>query len=342
MNLEGFIFFTLFLCVVVSGHTFHPLSDEFINEINSKQSLWKAGRNFNADTPLSSIRNLMGAIKDSNLRNNMVVKKHSPELIASLPENFHPLEKWPNCSSLNEIRDQGDCGSCWAFGAVEAMTDRVCIHSNGTQNFHFSADDVLSCGDGECTGGMMASAWLFWVHHGIVSGGPYGSNEGCRPYEVKPCNHHNSSSTLPPCPKTVVPTPDCVYTCIAGSGIDYKADKHRGKSVYTIDPDEDQIRAELYTNGPVEASFEIYTDFLNYKSGIYKMFKGEWLGGHAIKILGWGIENNTKYWHVANSWNSGWGEKGFFKILRGKNECGIESDVTAGEPILDNNYNNRI
>lgn len=53
-------------------------------------------------------------------------------------------------------------------------------------------------------------------------------------------------------------------------------------------------------------------------------------GGHAIKIIGWGVENDTPYWLVANSWNTSWGEKGFFKILRGANECGIENNTAFG------------
>ena len=58
------------------------------------------------------------------------------------------------------------------------------------------------------------------------------------------------------------------------------------------------------------------------------------LGGHAVRILGWGVENRVPYWLVANSWNSDWGDNGFFKILRGSNECGIESDTTAGMPKI--------
>jgi len=58
------------------------------------------------------------------------------------------------------------------------------------------------------------------------------------------------------------------------------------------------------------------------------------LGGHAIKIMGWGVEDGTPYWLVANSWNEDWGDKGTFKILRGQDECGIESGVVAGMPTL--------
>lgn len=57
------------------------------------------------------------------------------------------------------------------------------------------------------------------------------------------------------------------------------------------------------------------------------------LGGHAVKIIGWGTENGSPYWLVANSWNTDWGDLGgYFKILRGVDECGIESSIVAGMP----------
>ena len=86
------------------------------------------------------------------------------------------------------------------------------------------------------------------------------------------------------------------------------------------------------TNGPVEGAFTVYSDFLSYNSGVYQHTTGEELGGHAIRILGWGVEDSTPYWLVANSWNQDWGDKGFFKILRGSDECGIESGIVAGTP----------
>jgi cathepsin B len=59
---------------------------------------------------------------------------------------------------------------------------------------------------------------------------------------------------------------------------------------------------------------------------------GEELGGHAIKIIGYGTDSDSglKYWLVANSWNTIWGEKGFFRIVKGSNECGIEENGMAG------------
>lgn len=82
---------------------------------------------------------------------------------------------------------------------------------------------------------------------------------------------------------------------------------------------------EIMTNGPVEAAFTVYSDFMSYKSGVYKHTSGTVEGGHAVKILGWGVENGEKYWLVANSWSTSWGMDGYFRILKGVNECGIES-----------------
>ena len=69
-------------------------------------------------------------------------------------------------------------------------------------------------------------------------------------------------------------------------------------------------------------------------TGVYEHKTGSFLGGHAIKILGWGVESGTEYWLVANSWNPDWGDNGFFKIRRGVNECGIESNIGAGMPKM--------
>ena len=84
------------------------------------------------------------------------------------------------------------------------------------------------------------------------------------------------------------------------------------------------------TNGPIEVAFTVYEDFLTYKSGVYHHVSGSAKGGHAVKMMGWGVENGTPYWLIANSWNEDWGDKGYFKIRRGNNECGIEGQGVAG------------
>ena len=84
-------------------------------------------------------------------------------------------------------------------------------------------------------------------------------------------------------------------------------------------------------------AFFVYRSFLSYMSGVYEkrgIFDKK-LGGHAIKILGYGVDNatGTPYWLVANSWNEEWGDGGFFKIRRGQNDCQIENFVLNGGPV---------
>ncbi len=91
---------------------------------------------------------------------------------------------------------------------------------------------------------------------------------------------------------------------------------------------------EIYENGSITAAFSVYEDFADYKAGIYQHVTGDYMGGHAVKIIGWGSENGVDYWIVANSWNPRWGESGYFRIKRGQDECGIEDNCDAAIPLL--------
>lgn len=91
------------------------------------------------------------------------------------------------------------------------------------------------------------------------------------------------------------------------------------------------MMAEISTKGPIEIAMTVYEDFLTYTSGVYVHKTGQALGGHAMKVIGYGVENNTKYWLVVNSWNETWGANGYIKILKGVNECGIEGQGVAGD-----------
>lgn len=313
----------------------HPETDQLINYINhAANTTWKAGRNFEGwpqDYLETHLKRMCGVLPDPN--NFKLPYREMVVDLNSLPENFDSREKWSNCPTIKEIRDQASCGSCWAFGAVESMSDRICIHSGGKVNAHLSAEDLLtccsSCGMG-CNGGFPPAAWQYYKHTGIVTGGQYGSHQGCQTYHFKPCEHHVPGKR-PPC-SGEGPTPKCERKCEAGYNNTYQHDKHYAKSAYSIRENENEIMTEIYNNGPVEAAFTVYADFPSYKSGVYKHESGSALGGHAIRIIGWGVEKGSKYWLVANSWNTDWGDNGLFKILRGSNECGIEAEVVAGIP----------
>jgi cathepsin B len=305
-----------------------------IKTINESNSTWRAGYNERfADMFVHQIKRMMGA-KKTPADKKLPVKRIE---VGDLPESFDLRQQWPQCDSLKEIRDQSDCGSCWAFGAAEAMSDRVCIASKGKLQTRVSAEDILSCcdtcGDG-CDGGYPDAAWSYWQNHGVPSGGLYQDNKTCQPYAFPPCDHHVKGK-YGPCPADEYPTPDCATKCVDGYPNTYDKDLSFASDSYSVNGDEGEIMAEIYKNGSVEAAFTVFEDFLSYKSGVYQHLTGEELGGHAVKIIGWGVENGTKYWQVVNSWNEGWGDNGTFKILKGQSECGIEDGIVAGTPKID-------
>ena len=90
----------------------------------------------------------------------------------------------------------------------------------------------------------------------------------------------------------------------------YKSEKNS----LSIMADVESIKMEIMTNGPVETGFTVYEDFMYYNGGIYEHSWGSMEGGHAVKILGWGVEGGVNFWIVANSWGPSWGESGFFRI----------------------------
>lgn len=301
--------------------------------MNSLNTTWKAAKSPRFDYPGVTeeyVKGLCGVLKGGP---QLPLEDITP--LDAIPETFDSRQKWPDCLSISDIRDQGSCGSCWAFGAVESMSDRYCIKYQ--ENVNISAEDLLSCcrlcGMG-CSGGYPAAAWRHWtdklLDQGIVTGGQYQTKNGCRPYSIAKCDHHEDGP-YPAC-SDIVSTPHCEKQCEDGYSKSYHDDKHFGSRSYSISSKVEDIQTEIITNGPVEGAFDVYADFPTYRSGVYKHVSGDFLGGHAIKILGWGTENGTPYWLVANSWNESWGDKGYFKIIRGQDECGIESGIVAGEP----------
>ena len=226
---------------------------------------------------------------------------------ADLPESFDSREKWPEC--IHPIRNQGHCGSCWAHGASEVLSDRFCIASEGKVNVVLSPQDMVSCDyfDHGCNGGILTASWMYLRLFGIVS-------DECKPYT-------SGDGKVESCPlfKSICRNESAVYK------------KYKAKNFYYL-PTINQIKQNILEKGPIETGFSVYSDFMNYKGGIYKKSaNANMLGGHAVKIVGWGKEGETEYWIVANSWAETWGEKGYFKIAF--RQCGIEN-VIAGDPSL--------
>ncbi|WCJ22566.1 Cathepsin B [Euphorbia peplus] len=301
------------------------LKESIAEKINQNPNAgWKAAMNPRfSNYTVGQFKYLLGAKptpKEELL--GIPVKTHPKSL--DLPTEFDARTAWSQCSSIGRILDQGHCGSCWAFGAVESLSDRFCIQFN--RNISLSVNDLLSCcgflcGLG-CNGGFPILAWKHFVHHGVVT-------EECDPYfDDTGCPH-------PGC-EPVYHTPKCARKCVDKNQL-WLESKHYSVNAYKVASDPHDIMAEVYTNGPVEVGFDVYEDFAHYKSGVYKHITGESLGGHAVKLIGWGTsEEGEDYWLLANQWNRDWGDDGYFKIKRGNNECRIEDGVVAGMPSARN------
>jgi cathepsin B len=224
-----------------------------------------------------------------------------------LPASFDTREKWPEC--IHQIRDQQRCGSCWAFAASEVVSDRFCIATNKSVNTILSPQDLVSCdrNDYGCEGGYVDKSWDYIRDVGIVT-------DDCLPY----VSGDGNSRTCP--------FNGATGKCKQGAFKKYRVSSHQQHTTIA------DAKNSLLNEGPLEAAFEVYDDFMSYAGGIYRRTSYNLLGGHAVKVVGWGKDNTdgTEYWIVANSWGKGWGESGFFRIAFG--ECDFESQLWSGLP----------
>jgi len=160
----------------------------------------------------------------------------------AVPDTFDARDQWG--AWIHPIRDQAQCGSCWAFGATEAFTDRFTIDSQGAIDVIMSPQDLVSCDttDYGCGGGYLDHAWEYLTNTGCVS-------DSCDPYQ-------SQSGVSPQCPATCQDgSAEVKYKCQAGSMIEATTP--------------DQIKAEIYAHGPVETGFDVYQDFFSYSTGVY-------------------------------------------------------------------------
>jgi cathepsin B len=329
----------------------HPERRAQLEKIKVMATTWtaKAGR-WAREAPGASAP-VLGHLGDNKL--NVAAAKERGEVvdfvardeISDIPESFDSAKQWPKCAKLiNDIRDQSNCGCCWAFAGAEAASDRMCIATDGDKSLPISAQDVcFNSNLNGCNGGQITTPWTYIRWRGAVSGGqynntgPFGNMGLCSNWGFGHCHHHGpqrddpypdegaegcKSDKSPPGPTK------CDKTA-KGDHTDFKADKYKFHGTTETASGEEKIQRMIMEGGPVETAFTVYSDFEDYAGGIYQRTTGKPAGGHAVKIVGWGVENGTKYWKIANSWNPYWGEKGFFRIVRGKNKCGIEDQVTG-------------
>jgi cathepsin B len=288
------------------------INDEnMINRINSHpKASWKAKahKQFEGKT-LEHVRGMLGTFLP--IRETLHIPRETTPANAPVPKSFDARTKWPKC--IGKIRDQQQCGSCWAFSGAEALGDRFCIATNGSMNSILSPQYILSCDqtDYGCNGGYLSNEWTFLSTVGTTT-------DDCSPYV-------SGGGDVPQCPTT----------CQDGSAIKlYKADP---KTVKLFDPSNlEAVQQDIATYGSVQMGFNVYQDFFTYSSGVYRHLSGGLAGGHAVKYVGWGVDSASglPYWIAANSWGESWGNNGFFWILRGSNECDCESQIYSARPLL--------
>ena len=201
-------------------------------------------------------------------------------------------QDWSMDSCVHEIRDQGKCGSCWAFSAASIVSDRCCL--KGADHGWLSSQEILSCETDKskgCEGGDRQSAFDYAAKNGLVP-------ESCMPY----------AGTESQCPST----------CQNGKGW---LESHVCKCTNVKFCRGEKGIISCLLSGPLGVGMKVYADFMYYKSGVYKWDgQSEFKGNHAIKLVGYG----PGYWKCANSWGKSWGDQGYFKIGRG------EADMTKG------------
>jgi hypothetical protein len=269
-----------------------------------------------------------------------------------IPDEFNGKEVWK--SFLSDVLNQRECGSCWAFASVSSLSDRYNILSKGKQpRITLSPVPLLICdtfgyklpspidypeltikirsnviSPFGCNGNTLAEAWRYLYTLGT-------STIECLPVSLI------QSEYLPSCIDILSPTYDLCKGIFSNY---YQQKKYSEKIkhyssfyVYSLKNDQLNICKDIYTWGPVSTCMEVYENFytFNPKTEIYKWDKkGELISGHSVVLTGWGIENGIPFWWVRNSWGPEWGIDGYFKIIRGTNECKIEEHVIAGLPNM--------
>ncbi|OQR80473.1 cathepsin B, cysteine protease family C01A, partial [Thraustotheca clavata] len=228
------------------------------------------------------------------------------------------------------------CGACYVHGALSSAQDRIKImnHRRGFTgaDVMLSRQSFLNCAPGHglstgCDGGESTDVFEFMQRYGLP-------DESCLPYNAT--DHTKYTWTNGTCPPEGY-CMNCMYTnesptqpiCYAVT----KVVRYRAKEYGTINGE--QVMLQELMKGPITCGIATSVDFItNYASGIYHDTTNFTFLEHDVEIVGFGVENGTKFWHVRNSWGTYWGENGFFKIVRGINNLGIESDCAYVVPDI--------
>ncbi|HMK49300.1 MAG TPA: C1 family peptidase, partial [Thermodesulfovibrionales bacterium] len=269
-------------------------------KIKSMHAKWTAG-----DTQISRL-----TPKERKKRLGLFFPKVSPKVkTLADSESFVRLQAEPLPSSLDwrnnggnfvtPVRDQGNCGSCWAFATTGALESATLLANNTPNvNLDLSEQVLVSCGGaGDCGGGYIDDASDYIADPGLPleSSYPYIAQNGF-------------------CGNAVQGWQNSAYFV------------NGWQWVTTTNTTVSALKAALNTFGPLVTTMQVYADFYNYKTGVYSYTSGDYQGGHAVLLVGY--DDAGQYFIVKNSWGSTyWGDAGYFKIAYSE----ISSVVNFGD-----------
>ena len=213
---------------------------------------------------------------------------------------------WRNYGRVSPVKDQGSCGSCWAFSTTGNLESLYAATKGVIKTF--SEQMLVDCdtSDSGCNGGLMEYTFTWLKNNGgIMFDSDY-------PYKgVKSACKSDSSK----------------YADFKITGY-----KKLGSSYSTWScVDEDELKEFLYENGPLAVAMNA-DPLQTYSSGILDVSSARCPTSginHAVLLVGYGSTSSMDYWIVKNSWGKSWGEQGFFRIRRGNGTCGINCYITT-------------
>jgi C1A family cysteine protease len=306
----GILFFSTFL--------YADELESITTAIQSSGARWVAGETSVSKLPPLERRMRLGALKPVFSGNEMFLPNKTEKIVA-LPQRFD----WRNNNGENfvtPVRNQGGCGSCWAFAATAGL-EAVTLISQKTPGIDLNLSEqilVSTCSSaGDCGGGYPSGAASFIKNTGLPL-------ESCYPYRAS-----NS---------------ECADACSNWQNYTYRIKEYY--NVGSWSPTVDDIKNALFEYGPLPTTLDVYTDFFSYRSGIYSLAPGccsdsktcpdcHYEGGHAVLIVGY--DDEEEFFIVKNSWGTGWGESGYFRIDYSQltNEVGFGQYTLAYETEVD-------
>jgi C1A family cysteine protease len=282
-------------------------TDQFLADLQEKiaasdEVSWEAGVTSLHDLSDEDMRKRLGAVPppgEMSLaeREKKAAEKFAKEGVGGAP-GYPPSIDWRynNGNYVDPVLDQGQCGSCVAFGTCGAIQSQMRINKS------FRVDSPLG------RGAMLSEAQLYFCNSRTCSAGWW------------------PSSALDAAKQTgVVPASDFPYsdhdqTCNLPSYWPSHVTQLSGWNSITSTND---MKTWLATKGPLITAFTVYQDFYSYSGGVYKHVSGNLEGGHCVVVIGY--DEQLQAWLCQNSWGTGWGIDGYFWIAYG--QCGIDADM---------------